>query len=196
MNRAKGESMDDAPKFGNTAKRALAEIDGVLSQTSADAAEVMSGEVLRAGTIVCYGLGREGLMVRALCMRLMHLGLRAFMAGDVTTPAVGAGDLLIVSAGPGELVTAETMIDLGRRAGARVLVVTAQPAARVPAKADVVVHLPAQTMADDQKGAGLLPMGTAFEISMLIFFDLVALVLMEETGQTMEQMRARHFNLE
>jgi hypothetical protein len=31
---------------------------------------------------------------------------------------------------------------------------------------------------------------------MLIFFDLVALVLMRKSGQTMEQLRARHFNLE
>jgi 6-phospho-3-hexuloisomerase len=177
-------------------KQALAELDEALSRIAPEASDVMSDEILRAGTIVCYGLGREGLMVRALSMRLMHLGLRAFMVGDVTTPPVGPGDLVIVSAGPGELKTAETIVDLGRQAAARVLVVTAQPAGTVPSKADVVVHLPAQTMADDRGGRSLLPMGTAFEISMLIFFDLVALVLMRKSGQTMEQLRARHFNLE
>jgi 6-phospho-3-hexuloisomerase len=129
-------------------------------------------------------------------MRLMHLGLHAFMVGDATTPPVGPGDLVIVSAGPGELKTAETIVDLGRRAGARVLVVTAQPSGAVPGKADTIVHLPAQTMADDRGDASALPMGTAFEIAMLIFFDLVALIVTRKTGQTLEELRARHFNLE
>lgn len=102
----------------------------------------------------------------------------------------------IVSAGPGELKSAETIVDLARQAGARVLVVTAQPAGTVPGKADTIIHLPAQTMADDRSGSSLLPMGTAFEISRLIFFDLVTLLLSAKTGQTMEQLRARHFNLE
>ena len=178
------------------ARQALAELDAALGRIAPDAGERMADEILRAGTIVCYGLGREGLMVRALCMRLMHLGLRAFMVGDITTPPVGAGDLVLVSAGPGTLRTAETIVDLGRAAGARILVVTAQPEGPVPRKADTVIHLPAQTMADDIGSASLLPMGTAYEIAMLIFFDLVALILKDKTGQTMEDLRARHFNLE
>jgi 6-phospho-3-hexuloisomerase len=189
-------TMTQTASFGAMSTQALAELGGVFSRVAPGAAGLMSDEIMRARTIVCYGLGREGLMVRALCMRLMHLGLRAFMVGDVTPPPVGPGDLAIVSAGPGELKTAETIVDLAREAGARVLVVTAQPAGAVPGKADTVVHLPAQTMADDRDGSSLLPMGTAFEISMVIFFDLVTLILMEKTGQTMEQLRERHFNLE
>jgi 6-phospho-3-hexuloisomerase len=183
-------------KFDEMRRQALDEIGLALAGLTDGAAERMADEILRAGTIVCFGLGREGLMVRALCMRLMHLGLRAHVAGDVTTPPVGLGDLAIVSAGPGEVKTAETIVDLAKGAEARVLVVTARPDGSVPRKAHVVIHLPAQTMADDRGGASLLPMGTTFEITMLIFFDLVALTLMAKTGQTMEQIRARHFNLE
>jgi 6-phospho-3-hexuloisomerase len=182
--------------YGSMAERALGEVDGALTRVAPDAVDRIGDEILRAQTIVCFGLGREGLMVRALCMRLMHLGLRAFVVFDVTTPPVGPGDLVIVSAGPGELKTAETIVDLGRQAGARVLVVTARPSGTVPEKADVVIHLPAQTMADDRGGAGLLPMGTTYEIALLIFFDLVALRLVERTGQTMDRVRGRHFNLE
>jgi 6-phospho-3-hexuloisomerase len=178
------------------ARQALGELEAALARVVPDAGERMADEILGAGTIVCYGLGREGLTVRALCMRLMHLGLRAFMVGDVTPPPVGPGDLVLVSAGPGALRTADTIVDLGREAGARVLVVTAQPAGPVPRKADVVIHLPAQTMADDVGGASLLPMGTAYEIGMLVFFDLVALILTDKTGQSIADLRERHFNLE
>ncbi|MFN8450573.1 MAG: hypothetical protein U0521_18795 [Anaerolineae bacterium] len=41
------------------------------------------------------------MMIKALAMRLMHLGFDTHVVGDVTTPPLGAGDLLIVSAGPG-----------------------------------------------------------------------------------------------
>jgi hypothetical protein len=39
-------------------------------------------------------------------------------------------------------------------------------------------------------------MGTAYEIAMLIYLDLVAISLREATGQSMEDLRNRHFNLE
>ena len=58
-------------------------------------------ELASARRIVAYGVGREGLMMRALAMRLYHLGLDAHVVGDMSAPPVGPGDLLIVSAGPG-----------------------------------------------------------------------------------------------
>jgi 6-phospho-3-hexuloisomerase len=52
-------------------------------------------------------------------------------------------------------------------------------------------------MADDLGGGtSILPMGTAFEIAQLLFFDLVSIMLRDKTGQTPEEMRARHTNLE
>ena len=87
------------------AQRALSEIGAVFQQSSRDLGERMCAEILRAGRITCYGVGREGLMMKALCMRLMHLGLNAHVAGDMTTPPIGKGDLLLVSAGPGSFST-------------------------------------------------------------------------------------------
>ena len=63
--------------------------------------------------------------------------------------------------------------------------------------ADVVVHLPAQTMADDRGGEpSLLPMGSLYEAAQLVFFDLVSIMLREQTGQAPDDMRERHTNLE
>jgi 6-phospho-3-hexuloisomerase len=78
-----------------------------------------------------------------------------------------------------------------------VAVVTAQPKARTPALADLVFHIPAQTMADDQ-GGGVsgLPMGSLFETAQMILFEIVILMLRSKLGETAETMRARHTNLE
>jgi 6-phospho-3-hexuloisomerase len=179
------------------ARRALEEVAGVFTPATSDSAARMGSEILDARRIACFGVGREGLMMRALCMRLMHLGLDAHVVGDMTTPPVGEGDLLLVSAGPGAFSTVMGLLGVAQSAGARTVVITAQPQGEAARAADVVIHLPAQTMADDTgAGAGLLPMGSLFEAAQLIFFDLITILLRKRTGQTPEQMRARHTNLE
>jgi 6-phospho-3-hexuloisomerase len=175
---------------------AVDEVRTVLESGAAAEVDRLSDELQNAHTIACYGVGREGLMMRAFCMRLMHLGLDAHMVGDMTTPAVGAGDLMLVSAGPGSFSTVKALLGVARSAGARIAVVTAQPDGKVPRAADTVIYLRAQTMADDKGGASVLPMGSLYEAAMLIFFDVVSIVLRERTGQTMDGMRSRHTNLE
>jgi 6-phospho-3-hexuloisomerase len=92
-------------------------------------------------------------------------------------------------------------MNVARSAGARILLITAQTDSKAAQVADDVIVLPAQTMANDGDGAlrgasSVLPMGSVFEISQLIFFDLIALDLRDQTDQTAEQMRRRHTNLE
>ena len=38
--------------------------------------------------IFVYGTGRSGLMLKALAMRLMQIGLDAYVVGETTTPSV------------------------------------------------------------------------------------------------------------
>lgn len=151
-----------------------------------------------AGRIACHGVGREGLMMKALAMRLYHLGLDAHVVGDMTTPAVGEGDVLFVSAGPGHFSTIAALSDIAKAAGAKVLCITAEPQGAVPQAADHVVHLPAQTMATDQGDAttSILPMGSLYEVMMLLFFELLVLDLQDRVNTPPQVMRANHTNLE
>ncbi len=66
------------------------------------------------------------------------------------------------------------------------------------ALADVVVHVPAQTMADDRGAArsSVLPMGSLFEGALFVLFEAVVLRLIDRLGVEPEAMRARHTNLE
>jgi len=179
------------------AQQALSEIGSVFDRVAVGTPDRMCDEILRARRVACYGVGREGLMMKALCMRLMHLGLDAHVAGDMTTPPLRSGDLLIASAGPGSFTTVMALLSVAREAGARTMVITAQPGGPAPRQADVVIHLPAQTMANDRgSSAGVLPMGSLYEAAQLVFFDLISILLREKTGQSPDQMRARHTNLE
>ena len=176
---------------------ALDEVRGVLEAGAAREVDRLCDEILQAKRIATYGVGREGLMLRAFCMRLMHLGLDAHVVGDMTTPHVGKGDLLFVSAGPGSFSTVAALVGVARANGARTAAITAQPEGAVPKSVDTVIHLHAQTMADDRSAkTSVLPMGSLYEAAMLLFFDIVSIVLRRRTGQSGEDMRGRHTNLE
>lgn len=153
--------------------------------------------IARSKRIVLYGCGREGLMMRALCMRLFHLGLDVHMVGDMTTPPVGPGDLLLVSAGPGRISTVEALLGVARKAGARTACFTAEPGSQVTRSAVFTLVIPAQTMARDQSApTSFLPMGSLFEGAQFLLFEMLVMMLKERLGETAESMRARHTNLE
>ena len=179
------------------ASQALKEIETVLSAALPDQIGIMAPPIEAARRIALYGVGREGLMMKSLAMRLFHLGLDAHVVGDMTTPPVGRGDLLVVSAGPGRFSTVAGLVGVAKDAGATTLCVTAEPDGEVPKAADHVVHLPAQTMARDQgETASILPMGSLFEAAQFLFFELLILHLRGEMGISADAMRANHTNLE
>src|SRR3981081_1899544 len=116
---------------------ALDEIHQVLEAGGGAEVDRLCDEILKACRIACYGVGREGLMMKALCMRLMHLGLDAHVVGDMTAPPVGKGDLLLVSAGPGTFSTVLALLGVARAAEARTMVITAQTVGLAPRRAEV-----------------------------------------------------------
>jgi 6-phospho-3-hexuloisomerase len=183
--------------LADKAARAADEIRAAVAAMDETTMQAMVAELARATRVVCYGVGREGLMMRALAMRLYHMGLDAHVVGDMSCPPVGPGDLLIVSAGPGGFSTVDGLIGVARGAGARVACVTAQPQGSAPKAADLVFHIPAQTMANDQGAAtSILPMGSLFEGAQYLAFELLILALRDHLGVDPQAMRARHTNLE
>ncbi|GFY83232.1 sugar isomerase (SIS) family protein [Actinidia rufa] len=141
-------------------------------------------------------------MLKALCMRLAHLGLSAHSVFDMTTPPIASPDLLIASAGPGRFPTVDAICWVARSNGARVLLLTTQPGNGSPAS--VIAHVPGQTMADDQDGGGvglggsraLLPMGSLYEGALFVLFEMVVFRLGEVLDESPEAVRSRHTNLE
>lgn len=141
-------------------------------------------------------------MLKALCMRLAHLGLSAHIVFDMTTPPISSGDLLIASAGPGGFSTVDALCSVARSNGGRVLLLTAQPETGSCVKhASVVAYVPAQTMANDAdegnvKSRPLLPMGSVYEGALFVLFEMVVYKLGEVLGESPEAIRSRHTNLE
>lgn len=182
----------------NSYEMALAELGGVFQKLDDASVDAVVERLAQARRIVVFGCGRERLQVMGFAMRLFHMGLDAAVTGDMTTPAVGTGDVLLTTCGPGYISTAHALMGVARDAGAENIMITAQPGGRCAALADHVLHLPAQTMADDQGPAAtsVLPMGSLFEGALFVLFEVMVLKLQQRLGITPEAMRANHTNLE
>ena len=178
-------------------RRALDELGTCLGGIDEDRLGELAELLACSKRVVLYGCGREGLMMRALCMRLHHLGVDAHMVADMTTPPVGPGDLLLVSAGPGYLSTVEALLGVARKAGAATACFTAEPGSQVTVSSDFTLVIPAQTMARDQSApTSFLPMGSLYEGAQFLLYEILVMMLKERLGETTESMRARHTNLE
>lgn len=187
--------------FIEAGKIALSEIENTLVQVHLAEVEALVRHISSARRIALYGVGREGLMIKALAMRLFHLGLEAHVVGDMNTPNIETEDLLIVSAGPGMFSTVDSLVGVAQSAGAKTACFTAQPK-KLPQSIDLVLCLPAQTMANDlspEKTAetkSVLPMGSLYEGVLYVACEILVLQLQQHLSVDSMNMRDRHTNLE
>lgn len=183
--------------FYHLLKKIVREVEGVFTPSTFFQLGNLFSIIASADSIVCYGVGREGLMMKALTMRLTHLGLKVYFVGDMNVPPVGEKDLLIVSAGPGHFSTVSALVDVAIASNSKVCVITAQPELLEPKNYQLVIHIPAQTMASDLKfESNVLPMGSLYEVALFLFFEIVILGIQEILNENTVSMRARHTNLE
>ncbi|MBL8832971.1 MAG: hypothetical protein JNL71_11325 [Rhodospirillales bacterium] len=173
-------------------------LDSVLAEQAKIFAAIPAGQVDRlcealdsAKRVFVYGIGRNGLMLQGFAMRLAHLGIDAHFVGQLSAPPAAKGDVLVLAVALGTLPTADAVAAAARKAGARLAVVTARPAA--VAHADTIVELKAQTM--DDPPASTLPLGSAFELSLHLLCEHVTVELMRRRKLDGAALRARHANL-
>lgn len=181
-------------------------IGAVTSEIGACLARVDAREATRAiemldaaECIFLAGAGRSGLAVRAFAMRLMHLGKRAHVVGEVTAPAIARGDLLVAGSGSGATPSLEAVARKASEVGASVLLVTLALESPIGRLADHTVRIPAPSPKAPEAAATMpscQPMGSLFEQCLWLLGDIAILELMERSGTTAEAMFTRHANLE
>ena len=163
--------------------------------------------ITTADNIFVTGAGRSGLAAKAFAMRLMHLGLSSYVVGETISPAINAGDCILAISGSGETNTIVTAAKISKKRGAKVLALTSYPESSLGQSADGISHVKGRTKVevDDEnylkrqiKGnyTSLTPLGTAFELTSLVFLDGLVSELMEAMGKTEEDLKNRHTVLE
>ena len=129
-------------RLSELSDRILDELRYILHRVDEDSAKGMLAEILMSDRIFLAGMGRSGLIVRSFAMRLMQVGLQVYVVGEVTTPAMRKGDLLIAISGSGETKTTHHIVSVAKSSGARVFLLTAQTTSSIGDISELVLVLP------------------------------------------------------
>lgn len=153
-------------------------------------------KISEADRVFLAGAGRSGLVLRMAAMRLMHLGKTVHVAGDTTTPAINAGDLLVVASGSGTTSGVVKAAQTALAAGAQVAALTTDPSSPLAGLADAVVVIQAAQKTDHGSNISRQYSGSLFEQSLFLVTEAVFHTLWEATDEPAEQLWLRHANLE
>lgn len=168
-------------------------IHSILEATDDDLPVKLTRMLDNSKRVYISGAGRSGLVGRFFAMRLMHSGYDVSVVGEIVTPSIKKGDLLIVISGSGETEQLIAFTKKAREVGAQICLITAKSGSTIGDMADEVILIgrPDQYV----KVVGM-PMGTVFELSTLSFLEALVSHLIHEKGIAEEVMRYRHANLE
>ena len=139
------------------------------------------------------GAGRSGLIGRFFAMRLMHSGYNVSVVGEIVTPSIKRGDLLIIISGSGETEQLVAFTKRARDVGAKIILISAKGDSTIGDMADAVFRIGSPEQYGKVTG---MPMGTVFELSTLSFLEATISHIIHEKGIAEEEMRTRHANLE
>ncbi len=182
--------------FDRTLSRILGEIEMTLSEITDARFEVVLEEILRADRVFLFGMGRTALIMKAFAMRLMHLGLKTHVVGDVTTPSIGDRDLLLVGTESGETPSVVLVCKKARESGSRIVSFTKNRVSSVVSLSDEVLFIVMDSEAQKDRTGSIQPMGNVFQQSLLILTDILVKVLKDRLGISSKEMFKNHANLE
>lgn len=168
-------------------------ISGILGSTDDSYDAQLTAMLDNASRIFISGAGRSGLVGRFFAMRLMHSGYDVSVVGEIVTPSIKRGDLLVIISGSGETEQLIAFTKRAKEVGANIVLITAKSGSTIGDMADAVFQIGTPEQYGKVKG---MPMGTVFELSTLFFLEALISHVIHEKGIPEEEMRSRHANLE
>jgi len=146
-----------------------------------------------ARRIFIAGAGRSKLVGNFFAMRLVHGGYDVSVVGEIVTPSIKNGDLLIIISGSGETEQLIAFTKSAQKVGAKIVLISAKSSSTIGDMADAVFTVGSPEQYGKVVG---MPMGTVFELSTLIFLEAIISHIIHDKGIAEEVMRERHANLE
>ncbi len=165
----------------------------ILDSTKENCDQKLTYLLDRAGRIFISGAGRSKLVGNFFAMRLMHGGYDVSVVGEIVTPSIKVGDLLIVISGSGETEQLISFTKRAKQVGADIVLISAKSDSTIGDLADAVFQIGKNELYEKVKG---MPMGTVFELSTLAFLESTISHIIHDKGIAEEVMRSRHANLE
>lgn len=185
-----------AQAFDRNRQLVVEEISSTFAQVDPSEVAALVTELRLADRIFVTGAGRSGLVLKMAAMRLMHLGLTVHVVGEITTPAIRAGDLLLVASGSGTTASIVKAAETAVAQGARVAAYTTSKGSPLASAAAAVVLIPAAQKTDHASTLSRQYSGSLFEQALFTTTEAVFQSLWNEDRTAAEDLWLRHANLE
>jgi 6-phospho-3-hexuloisomerase len=190
----------------------VSRIEEVARSVDQSQVECFLSEINKAERIFVLGAGRSGFVAKSFGMRLMHLGLDAYVVGETVTPAFHVKDTLVAFSGSGKTKSVLEACETSRQIGGSLCLITGARESPMTDLATCVVYL----KTDDESihtgsdhfdlrqlrgehrslSRPSTPIGTVFETSAMIFADSVISALIEMKECTIEEIIHRYANMQ
>ena len=118
----------------------LNELQEIVETVEETELEQMQELILNSNRIFVGAAGRSLLAMKFLAMRLMQIGLKVYLVGEVCTPSIREGDLLLVGSGSGETAGMIAICKKAKAAGAEVAAFTKNRNSTIASIAKVAVQ--------------------------------------------------------
>ncbi|MEQ1558310.1 MAG: 6-phospho-3-hexuloisomerase [Methyloglobulus sp.] len=174
-------------------KLIIDKISSILSATDKAHDVKLTGMLDSAKRIFIAGAGRSKLVGNFFAMRLVHGGYDVSVVGEIVTPSIKNGDLLIIISGSGETEQLIAFTKSAKKVGAKIILISAKSSSTIGDLADAVFAIGSAEQYGKTMG---MPMGTVFELSTLVFLEATISHIIHDKGIAEEVMRERHANLE
>lgn len=174
----------------------LIELNHTLSKLDDEAIDQLLDAILRAKRIFLAGAGRSGLIMKCFAMRLMHMGMKAFVVGEATTPGISEGDLLIIGSGSGETGSVSLFAKKAKEEQAKLGLLTVFSDSTIGRLADIKIVIRVPFDKQNIGFASIQPGATLFEQSLMLVLDGITVKLIEKLDIKPSVLRSNHANLE
>ncbi|MCL5675568.1 MAG: 6-phospho-3-hexuloisomerase [Patescibacteria group bacterium] len=185
-------------------ERIIDEIRTILLKIDFGQVEDFIEHLVKSHRVYVIGEGRSGLVARGFAMRLIHLRKKCYVVGESITPALRRKDMLLAISGSGETRSVVETAETAKRLGADVMGITAKTQSNLTRFCDHYVVIPSKIMKKslqsfeirELEGVPLEPpLGSLFEVSTMIFFEVIVMELMQRLKISEKQMYKVHQNL-
>lgn len=142
----------------------------------------------KTGKVFVAGAGRSGLIGRTFAIRLRHLGVRSYVAGETICPPVQKGDLLLAISCSGNKKTILELARISGKARAASLCITAEKNTPLAKFCNYKIIIPVGKT--EQFGNSLFEQGT------FLFLETFVEYYRKKEKILTAEMTKRHANLE
>lgn len=170
----------------------ISQVSDVFNSVDEDKIDLLIDNILNSNKIFILGAGRSGLIMKAFGMRLVHLGLQAYVVGEIVTPSCNRGDLCIVGSGSGETSSIISITSKARYLEANIISITSSSKSTLARLSDAVIITPFRK---NKLNFGQ-PMGSLFECILFFITEFIVGKIMKIRNIDSSYMLSIHANLE